>query len=118
MRLEAIKRIQILTARQAYALERENIEYYQELLEERDLCLKNIKAYNKENNSPLTEEERHLIELINKQDEENKDILEKQLDEVKTKLREMRMNEVRENQYTQGYGAFQESGIFFDKKGC
>lgn len=118
MRLETIKRIQILAARQTYALERENIEYYQELLEERALCLESIKAYNKENNSPLTEEERHLIQLINKEDEKNKDILEKQLDEVKVKLRNIRMNETRETQYTQSYGAFQESGIFFDKKGC
>lgn len=117
MRLEAIKRTQILTSRQAYALERENIEYYQELLEERDLCLNDIKVYNEEYNSPLTEEERHLLELIKVQDEQNKQLLERQLDEVKEKLRQIRMSEMREVQYAQGYSGYHESGVFFDKKG-
>ena len=118
MRLEAIKRLNILTARQAYALGRENLEYYQELLEERALCFEAIKAYNEENNIPLIEEERRLLELIKVQDESNKQILEKQLDEIKVKLRNIRMNETRDTQYTHTYGHWQEGGVFFDKRGC
>ena len=118
MRLEAIKRLHILTARQAYALRREELEYFQELLEERELCFKAIKAYNEENNSPLTEEERHLLELIKAQDESNQQTLEKQFNEVKVKLRNIRMNENRGMQYTHTYGYWQEGGVFFDKRGC
>lgn len=118
VRLEAIKRLNILTARQAYALGRENLEYYQELLEERELCFEAIKAYNKENNSPLKEEERHLLELIKVQDESNKQMLERQFDEVKVKLRSIRMSETRGTQYMQTYGYWQEGGVFFDKRGC
>lgn len=117
MRLEAIKRIEVLTARQAYALERENIDYYQELLEERELCLNDIKVYNEEHHSPLTEEEHHLLERIQVQDERNKQQLEYQLDEVKVKLRDIRVSETRDAQYSQGYGGLQESGVFFDQKG-
>lgn len=116
-RLEAIKRIQVLTARQEYALEKENIDYYQELLEERETCLEAIRLYNKETNTLMTEEEHNLIEQIKNKDNENKEKLEKQLEQVKMKLREIRINEARDNQYIQGYGGFQASGMFFDKKG-
>lgn len=115
MRLEIIKRLQILVSRQDYALRIENLEYFEELLEDAENCLHEIKTLT--NELPLTDQERGLLLEIKEKDEQNRALFNDQFEEVKFKLRTIRMNESKSQQYVNSYGSWQEAGVFFDKRG-
>lgn len=115
MRLEMIKRLQLLVSRQAYALRIDNLEYFEELLEDASQCLQEIQVLTGE--SPLSDRERQLLHQVKVEDEHNRSLFNEQFEEVKLKLRTIRMSENKSQQYVNGYGSWQEAGVFFDKRG-
>lgn len=118
MRIKQLKRLEMILSRQTYALEREELDYFQELLQEAEDCLIEIQALIRSTQEPLSPEERTLILSMQQQDTQNRRKFKEQQETVKLRLKTVRISAQKSMQYTGGYDLGQVAGVFFDRKGC
>lgn len=105
-----------LTNMQSDALEEEDVETFISLLDDREAVLAEIKALDKKEPHEKTLEEEQLIADLIALDNKNRLEFERQRNEVKNKLKEIRMMRQRENNYSNPYNVAREEGILFDKR--
>lgn len=123
MKKELLEKFLELTKEQTLALQEENIEDFQILLDKRQTIIDQIEELEKTH--PEVKQEKHealLKELIIR-DQANVAEYKRQFNEVKQKLEDTRkqISQMRQRQhvsniYNNPYDLSQEEGIFFDKK--
>lgn len=115
-RVILIQQLIKLTSMQSDALKEEDVETFISLLEDREAILAEIKVLGeKEPHEKNLAEEKLIADLI-ALDNENRIEFERQHNEVKNKLKEVRMMRQRENNYSNPYNVAREEGILFDKR--
>lgn len=114
-KLELLEKILAITKKQAQLLKNEEIDSFNVLLEQRQGMLEKLQQATSEINNK--EQEEMLLEALKNQEEENKQELGRQLEEVKKKLKGIRQMRQGENHYNNPYDISWEEGVFFDKRG-
>lgn len=118
-----LKDILEITRAQKEALEKSDLEKFEELLTQKQVKIDAIDKLHKE--QPGTKEEKHedLLKEIISLDGANKIEFERQFEEVKKNLQNTRdeMNNLRQRQYVNNiynnpYDISDEEGIFYDKR--
>lgn len=105
-----------LTKMQEDALKEEDVDTFISLLDDREEVLAEIKVFDETKTHEKTPEEEMLIADLIALDEANRIEFERQQNEVKNKLREIRMMRQRENNYSNPYNVAREEGVLFDKR--
>lgn len=113
---ELIEELISLTKLQKAALEKEDIDKFNSLLDNRQEVLDRIEALHE--GEPETKEQREEERMaeLKALDAQNKIEFNTQFEEVKAKLREIRQMKKREEHYNNSYDISWEEGVFFDKK--
>ncbi len=113
---ECILELIRLTKLQTEALERDDIDLFTSILDQRQEVLNIASGIPKHEDVLLIEEEealkRELIEL----DNANKIKLNSSMEEVKGELRKIRQHKKTSDNYNNPYDVSQEEGMFFDKR--
>nr|WP_302599116.1 hypothetical protein [uncultured Cellulosilyticum sp.] len=105
-----------ITKLQTIALEKEDIDEYNRLLDERQVALDKIQVLHEVQPETKEQHEEELVTQLKAIDAQNRVEFEKQFEEVKKKLREVRAMKKREEHYNNPYDISWEEGVFFDKK--
>ena len=105
-----------LTNLQAQALEKEEIEEFNRLIDERGKILDLIQELYKENPEAKKQSEDELMQELKTLDAKNRVEFERQFEEVKDKLCKVRQMKKREEHYNNPYDISAEEGMFFDRK--
>lgn len=113
---ELIQQLIEFTKMQTVALEKEDVDEFIRVLDKRQEILDEIQVLHE--NQPETKEqhEEELVAQLKEIDYKNRVEFEKQFEEVKRKLREVRVMKKREEHYNNPYDISWEEGVFFDKK--
>lgn len=116
-RIKLIKQLVEITKKQQEALKVEDVDTYIVLLDERELILEAIKNFDSEDKAHVkTQEEEMLITELIQLDNENRIVYDRLFEEVKNKLKELRLMKNREANYNELYSYTKEEGMLFDKR--
>lgn len=113
---ELLLKLLQLTNAQTQALASEDLERFEELMQERQQVIDELECLSKRESWQKVCDNKKLLDTIVKQDKENHSQFLAQLEVVKQKLQEMRAKKKVENAYAQNYDLSVEEGVFFDKK--
>lgn len=116
MKRELIKKLIEITKKQQVLLEQEEVESYIELLDERQIILDQLNELYIKHPELRQQDDTDLLDELKKLDESNKVEFERQFEETKKKLKEVRMMKKNEIQYTNPYSIAHEEGVYFDKR--
>lgn len=105
-----------LTKLQTEALEKEKVEEFIRLLDKRQEILELIQTLYEQNPETRGQHEEELINELKAIDTKNQIEFEKQFQEVKANLCNVRQMKRREEHYNNPYDFSMEEGMFFDKK--
>ena len=105
-----------LTILQKEALEKEDVEAFNSLMEKKQRCIDEIDGLIHHRPENLKEEDKALLTEAAKIDAENQREFNRQFEEVKEQLRKIRALKKRDHFYANPYDVSREEGIFFDKK--
>lgn len=116
MKRELLLKILELTKLQAEILKEEKIEEFESILQDRQIVMDQIDALHER--CPELKSDRHedILQELRITEDENKKEFNRQLEEAKEKLKEVRQMKKREDVYSNPYGMYREEGLFFDKK--
>ena len=117
MRKEYLANLLDLTLKQTEALKADEIEVFKDLLEQKQDIFNQIDIIKQHESIEWTEEEKILIKQIEASDTWNRKEFDRQLEEVKSKLKQIRTNKAGNHVYNNPYDVHIEEGIFFDKRG-
>lgn len=113
---ELIEQLIEMTKKQTVALQEEDVDRYIELLNGRQAILNQIQVLHEVQPETKEQHEEELVTELKTIDDANRMEFERQFEEVKKKLREVRIMKKREEQYNNPYDISWEEGVFFDKK--
>ena len=113
-RRKLIEELIALTKLQTVALEKEDIDEFNILLDKRQEVLEQIQVLYESGSE--TKDEKELVAILKALNEKNQIEFMRQHEEVKLKLREIRQMKKREEHYNNSYDISREEGVFFDKK--
>ena len=116
MKRELLEKLIEITKKQQVLLEQEEVESYIELLDERQNILEQLNELYIKHPELKQQNDADLLDELKRLDEENKVEFERQFEETKRKLREVRMMKKNETQYTNPYSVAREEGVYFDKR--
>lgn len=116
MRKEAMNNLFALTKEQETALQSEDIARFEELMLKKQVEIDYLTVYNEGNKETLTEEEKRFLKEIINLDQKNRKEFDRQYEEAKQKVKDIRRNKNTHNVYSNPYNVWQEEGLFFDKK--
>ena len=115
-RIDLIKQLIVLTQEQREALMQEDTDLFITILDKREAILQQIKMLDDMHEHTKSQEEEALITQLIILDNENNIEFKKQFDNVKEKLKGIRMMKQKENNYSNPYNMSREEGVLFDKK--
>ncbi len=113
---QLIEQLVEITKMQQMVLEEENVDEFIRLLDKREEVIEQIQALHEANPETKDQHEEALVSQLKEIDEKNRVEFERQFEEVKKKLREVRTMKKREEHYANPYDVSWEEGVFFDKK--
>lgn len=113
---EWIEELIRLTQQQEKALHEEDIDTFTTLLYQRQKVLDEIEELHQAQPMLREQHEEDLVEELRRLDNKNLREFERQFEEVKINLREIRQKKRREECYSNTYDISWEEGVFFDKK--
>ena len=113
---ELIEQLIEITKKQTIALQEEDVDKFIKLLDYRQIVLNQIQILHEAQPETKEQNEEELVAQLKAIDDENRVEFERQFEEVKKKLREVRIMKKREEQYNNPYDISWEEGVFFDKK--
>lgn len=105
-----------LTKQQEQALKEENIEEFETLMNSRQAIMNAVDALHIANPMLKEQKEEELLKELMALDNKNRAEFDKQLETIKSKLREIREQKKRDNFYNNPYTRATEEGVFFDKR--
>lgn len=106
-----------LTKLQTEALEKEEVEQFIDLLNQRQKVLEFIQNLHEQDPETRRQHEEELVNELKALDGKNRIEFERQFEAVKEKLREIRQMKAGEACYGNPYDIAREEGMFFDKRG-
>lgn len=113
---EKIEKLLELTKLQEIALSNENMEAFNTLLNEREQVIEALKRLQQTYPEIKEQYNQEMMMKIREIDSNNHVNFNKQFEEAKKKLKEIREMKKRERHYNNQYDISWEEGIFFDKK--
>lgn len=113
MKKQCLMEILELTKLQTTALENEEIDNFEELMQKKQTYMDQI---DKGKFGELDNEEREIVLKITEIDNTNRKEFDKQLEKTKQQLCKIRTLKKRDNVYTNTYNTAWEEGMFIDKK--
>ena len=116
MKRELLKKLIEITKKQQVLLEQEEVESYIELLDERQNVLEQLNKLYIKHPELKQQDDADLLDELKRLDGENKVEFERQFEDTKRKLREVRIMKKNETQYTNPYSIVREEGVYFDKR--
>ncbi len=116
MKKELLLELVKLTKQQAVALQEEDIDEFIRLLDQRQEVLDKLETLKKEHPEIQNEDCSEIIQQLQQVDNENRKEFEKQFNDVKNKLKDIRKKKNSEERYTRTYDTSWEEGVFFDKR--
>lgn len=116
MKRELIKELIEITRKQQVLLEQEEVESFIELLDERQSILDQLSELYIKYPELRKQDDTDLLDELKRLDEANQIEFERQFNETKRKLREVRMMKKNETQYTNPYSIATEEGVYFDNR--
>jgi len=106
-----------LTHKQTEALKNDEIDVFQELLNQKQNIFRHLEEVKELGTIIWTEEEKQIINQIELADKWNREEFDRQLEEVKGKLKQIRINKIGNHVYNNPYDVHIEEGLFFDRRG-
>lgn len=116
MKRELLMKLVDLTKQQKVVLKEENIDEFIKLIDQRQEVLDLLVALEREQLEIPAENCSEIIEELKQTDNENREEFEKQFNDVKNKLKDIRRMKNREEHYAKTYDVSWEEGVFFDKR--
>lgn len=116
MKRQILEEILRLTKLQKEALVEEDVDKFQELMEEKQVQIDKLDTLHREKPETKLQKEEELLREVVTLDQGNQKEFMRQLEEVKRKLSEMRAKKRVNRVYNNPYDVSQEEGIFFDKR--
>ena len=101
---------------QQKALEKEDIESFEHFMQQKEQCIKAIDEEGILQDISQDANRQELLKMIKVLDDQNRTRFDHQLQEVKDKLRQVRLTQKRGIAYNNPYDISYEEGIFFEKK--
>lgn len=116
MKKPILYKILELTNQQTKALETENLEMFESLMQEKQIEIDKLEVLSQGQNQDKTSEENGILREIIERDKANRIEFTRQFEEVQKKMRQIRSQKKAGHVYSNPYDISREEGIFFDKK--
>ncbi len=117
MKEKLIQALLQLTYAQKKALEQDEIEEFERLLQQRENLMSQLKALDERENLEWSEEEQQLIKVLQEADKVNSQLFYQQMEEAKIEIGKIRNQRKITNVYNHPYSTATEEGMFIDKRG-
>ena len=114
--MELLQQLLELTQMQEKALANEAIDDFEKLMEQREVCIKAIEESGILKEISQDAQVYDIIKEVKLLDDQNLISFNKQLEEVKSKLKQIRLTQKSGASYNNPYDISYEEGVFFEKK--